>query len=265
MFDLRLVGKGLLRGYLTENPDIGFDYIYLHYEPSKGMSIKILRDEQFPLDDEEIQKIEDYINSYPYRVWAINEEGLCTGDVSVTEVKGKYAHCPPPNLPGNYWYNDKNLQWDYIHGVDQNGQYIGNVPYKNCTYVANSPPNYNHEKWNNDLQQWVDTRTLEDVKILYLEELNKLSKHAILTGAAILKGHVWKTSEDEIARLQSAPLDTSSWIDFFGDTIQFDGFTKDDILKAIDEQNAWILKRKRDAIIKVSNARTKEEVNAIEW
>ena len=264
MFDMRLVGKDLLRAYLTENPVLGFDYDLLHYEPSKGTSFKIKNDEQFPLENSEIEKVEAYINSYPYRVWAINDEGICTGETIITQVVGKYAHCPPPNLEGHYWYNPEKKQWDYIYGVDENGNYIGNVPYKNCTYFAHRPAGLPYEKWDNNIRDWYDSRTLQDIKNNFLVNLEKLSSHAQKSGV-LLKGHVWRTSNEEIQALKSSPIDTKTWVDFFGEVVELDDFTVNDIVNKIDEFNAWIAKRKEDAILKLNDAKTKEEVYAIEW
>lgn len=264
MFDVMLVGKDILRAKLDERPELGFKYEYLHFEPMKGIAFKIESEIQMPLNDEEQTMIYSFIDNYRFKVWEIDADGICTGEKFIDEVDGDYAHCPPPNLDGNYWYNPNKKQWDYIYGVDEDGKYIGNAPYKDCSYFADRPPNFSYEKWDDKSQNWADKRTVEELKSFYLQSVEEISNNAQKNGA-LFDGVVWKTSEEEIAKLRSAPDDIKFWKDFSNEEIRLDGFTKNDVLNSILNYNELIRNRKENAIQKINSAKTREEVEAVEW
>ena len=234
MFDLRLVGKNVLRAQLETNPNLGFNYDFLHYEPSKSFSFKISNNTQQELTSNETALIENFINNYRYKVWPINSDGTCGNEIYIDQTAGPYAHCAPPKLDGNYWYNPNENQWDYIYGVDQNGKYLGNVPYVQCHFFANKPPDFDYQVWDNSLQSWVDKRSLDEVKTYSLNIFRNIANNARTCGT-LFNGEVWESTPEALTALQVADPNTTSWKDMAGDVVQLSGYSLADIAKSIQD------------------------------
>lgn len=260
MFDLRLVGKGLLRGQPSELPDLGFPYDHIHYEPGKETSFKILGDEQSSLTPEECGKVQAYIDAYRFKVWPINADGLCDGEAYIDEVSGQYAHCPPPNISGHHWYNPASMQWDFIHGVDASGEYIGNVPFIDCASIADRAPMFKYERWSIPLQSWIDARSLEQIKSDRKNDMMSVWRMAKSSGV-LFHGHVWEVSDELIM----APDECTEWPDMFGEKISFSGFTMADLKASATAYLAECSARYADVVIKIDAAQTIDEVRGVDF
>jgi hypothetical protein len=232
MGGMRLVGRDHLRGQIEENPVLGFDYDGLHYAPVKGVSFKMYRDELRDLGDDEVRLVEAYIDAFRFRVWLLGKDGLPYAKVFVDEALGPYAHCLPPELPENYWYNPKSAQWDVIYGVNQAGEYIGNVPLIQCAFVANCRPSFEYERWNDAEQVWIDARSLDEVKS-DAKALMRVTANGARSSGVLFRGTVWASSSDDFEALASCGFDVASWPDADGDIVSLDGFTTSDLLSVM--------------------------------
>lgn len=257
MFDMRLVGKDVFRAQLSENPNLGFPYDFLHYEPLKNMSVKLYNNEQTVLSNDDIEKIENFIKGYRFKVYPIAPDGTCGEETFIDEVTGPYAHCRPPRSEDHYWYNPEALQWDYIYGVDSDGHYIGNVPFTQCAGFATYPTIRSWEVWDNTQKKWVDPRSLDDLKAQALAALRIIANNS--RGYSVLfMGHIWKSTEEDLAKLNTADDSLTSWEDSFGDSITLDGFTIPDLRQAIRDYWAVCEERYEIAASKVAAAPTAE-------
>lgn len=196
MGGFRLVGRGPLRGQIDHEPDLDFHYDSLHYEPSKGVTFKLYRSEQTNLLDHEIRLIEAYIDDFRFRVWLLGEDGLPSAQVYLDESSGPHAHCLPPALPEHYWYNPDSGQWDIIYGVGADGKYIGNVPLTQCAFVASCRPTYDYERWDTLDMEWVDARSLVEMKDAAKATMRSTADSAKESGV-IYGGNVYGSTIDD--------------------------------------------------------------------
>jgi hypothetical protein len=193
---MRLVGRGSLRGQIDLPPDLGFEYDGLHYEPEKGIVFKLLFDDQTGLLGDEIRAIEAYIDAFRFRVWLLGKDGLPYAQVYEDEATTPYAHCLPPNLPENYWYNPASAQWDIIYGVNDAGEYIGNVPFAQCACVANCRPSFDYERWDDLDQEWFDARDMSQMQWSAKETMRQTANSAKGCGIIFNGNFYGSTIED---------------------------------------------------------------------
>lgn len=258
----KMISYGKMIARLENQPKFSFAYDFLEFNTSTNIFVKTFMDRQTILSSSEIQEIQNFIQNYRYKVWRIGADGKCEGQFYIDECQGKlYAHCPPPNLPGNYYYNPENEQWDYIYGVDKSGKYIGNVPYTDCTYIASSQPNLSYETWDPIKKVWYDARTLDDIKLGYIDEINKTIQ-SLENWGTLYKGNVWSIKPSDVTALMSAPEDgtITSWKDNEGNEVHFTDYTISDVKKAVNDFFTELETKKSAAIAQVNACTTVEDV-----
>lgn len=258
---IHLVGKAALKAELVSKPVLNFSYNELNYDEERGISTKVVNGVQLQLSNSNINSISNFCDNYPYKIWKI-EEGVCTDECTHGEWEGQFAHCPPPNMPGHFHYDNDKKNWEYIYGVDADGKYLGNVPHNECTYFATAPaPSMDYYRWDNEQTQWVDVRTLEDLKALaieYVENSKKLAKgYGVLYNSII-----WSNKQEDIDMLMADDTLTS-WKDSDGNIVEFEGFTLADIRQEVTEYYTELDTRFNELINQINAVETKEELQSL--
>jgi hypothetical protein len=262
VFETKLVSYGKLSSQLTEIPKFSFDYDTIQFNTALNLNDKTYKNEQIILNQSEIQEITQFIQNYRFKVWRISANGTCDGQFYIDECANNlYAYCPPPNLPDNYYYDSETENWNYIHGVDVNGKYLGNVPYVQCTTIADKAPNFDYEKWDSQNKIWYDSRTLDDVKTDSINSMN--SSIALLEQWGVLyQGVAWSIKNEDVTKLLNAPEDGSivSWPDNDGNIVTFSGYTITDLKNATNNFLQEIETKRATTTAAINSANTIEDV-----
>jgi hypothetical protein len=258
---IHLVGKEALKAELVSKPVLNFSYDELNYDEERGYSTKVDNGVQSQLSNSNINSISNFCDNYPYKIWKI-EDGVCTDECTHGDWDGHFAHCPPPNMPGHFHYDNVKKNWEYVYGIDADGKYLGNVPYNECTYFATSPgPPMDYYRWNNETEQWYDARSFEELKISVLENIEN-SKNFTKSYGILYNSTVWSNKQEDIDELMINDLLTS-WKDSEGNDVEFDGFALADIRQEVNEYNTALDTRFAEFVIQVNAAETKEELQAL--
>jgi hypothetical protein len=258
---LRMISYGKLTAQLIEIPKFSFDYDTLEFNDAINVAVRTYQDTRHDLSAEEINEVTKFIESYRYKVWRIGPDGLSQGPFYIDECSGyQIAHCPPPNIPENYYYNPDTQQWDYIYGVDKDGKYLGNVPYVQCSCIANSMPNFDYERWDDQKKQWCDGRTLDQIKSWNIESINETAKFAKISGT-LYQGEIWSTNTEDVSKLLDAKEDGSvtSWPDQEGVVVDFSDYTITDLKKAVNDYLAEVESARIIAVNKINECATAED------
>ena len=258
---IKLVGKAALKAELSSKPVLNFHYDELNYDEERDNSFKIVNGHQITLSTIEVDSISEFCDTYPYKIWKI-EDGECTDECTHGDWEGHFSHCPPPNMPGYFHYDNVKKNWEYIYGIDAEGKYLGNVPYNECTYFATSPaPPVSYYRWNNDTKQWFDARTLEELKVSALEYVEN-SKNLAKSYGVLYNSTIWSNKQEDIDMLMTTDSLTS-WKDSEGNTVEFEGFTLADIRQEVTEYYSELDTRFANFIVQINQAETKEELQAL--
>lgn len=259
-----IVGIDKLRQNLSIIPNLEFDYDIIMYDSTKTDCFKIYNNETIILTEDEIQKIQNFCNNYPYKIWLLNDDGICIGEGTYGNHYGNYAHCPPINIPGShFWYNPDTKNWDYIYGVDTNKKYIGNVPFKECSYIANMPCHFgDFWVWDNDEKKWVDSRSLDELKQIMIEKI-KENYSASISSGLLYDSTIWGISDKDIKHISDADINILKWNDIDGDIVELNNISIIELKLIIENYKKHIDDHYNVLIDKIKNVLNIEELDAI--
>ncbi len=174
-------GAGFIRkdgisARLTVKPSVGFAFDSLYAEETN--STKVVADVTTPLTAGEIVAVDAWLDEQDIadyqRVLGVNVDGLYIGDCSPVDAF-RIVGSAPPN--GDHWVYDFVASdtaghdvWRYIHGVDADGRYLGNVPLADCSDLADMPPPTAMAYWRWRTGKWVDDTPLDVLKAQRVSE-----------------------------------------------------------------------------------------------
>ena len=261
---VQFLGYNGLRSILETNPQFSFQYETITFDNEKQKAEKNVDGFSIALSEDEVEELTSFVKNYPYKVWELKSDGSCGEEGLIQEFGDNWAHCPPPKLPGNYYYNRETLNWDYIYGVDADGKYLGNVTFLEATLFATYPTVNTYDRWDDINKVWYDARTLEEFKVSKVESLDVVRSFAINSGT-LFNGIVWTSTEKAVQDLNEAPETTTMWKDSDGDDVELQGYTVVDIKNAVSEYIVEVNQRYNLAVSKVNDATTKEEVFMVDF
>ena len=261
---LQFLGYNNLRAILEINPQFSFVYDTITLDTQKQKAEKTVEGYNSDLSKDEIEELTSFAKNYPYKVWELKNDGSCGEEGLIQEFGDNWAHCPPPKLPGNYYYNRETLNWDYIYGIDADGKYLGNVTFLEATSFATYPTSNDYDRWDAINKVWYDARTLEEFKVSKIESLDIVRNFAIDSGT-LFNGIVWTSNEKAVQDLNEAPETTLIWKDIDSDDVELEGYTVVDIKNAVSEYIVEVNQRYDLAVSKVNEATTKEEIFMVDF
>lgn len=159
-------GRGLIRrgkdtAQLSHKPDLPFPFYNLYAEETHAF--KVIDDTQVPLSEEEIEAVVAWIDTTEFgmfqRCLGVDEHGRFIGEC-LPSGAAKVVRSTPPT-EDHYRYDFDTDAWVYIHAVDADGRYVGNVPAGPDTlYASSAPPRTARDwRWRNGV--WADETPLE--------------------------------------------------------------------------------------------------------
>ena len=172
-----LVGRDGERETLPDKPNaLGFTFDTLYYEPDAENYFKVVNNKKIALTAEERQTCIDYIGSFKFsqpHTHVVDENGVYQG---VGAPEGYFATVPyGPDDDGNYIWNFDTQQWDWIIGVDEQGNYLGNRPFYELHMLVESEPPADYYIWDFTSSAWVDSRTLEEIQAQGIVDIDRVA------------------------------------------------------------------------------------------
>lgn len=152
---------------LVTKPVMSFTFDSLYFEPTN--KFKVINGERIPLHEYDIAEILVYIEAIEILqiAFCVSLTGEWLGRIEVTPDVIAVSTSPPNR--GHYRYDFVTESWVYIHAVDIDGKYIGNVPMGTYADEVPSPPLKDYDRWNfNDA--WYDSRSIEDHRVERLKD-----------------------------------------------------------------------------------------------
>lgn len=169
---------------VTQKPVLSFAYNWLYYEPEYGNRFITLDGNRVELTDSQVAECEAFISAHiqaqQSRVLGVDANGAYLGMVDPAQAYRQVLEGPPNG--DHYVFDFTTETWRYIHGVDAQGKYVGNVPVGAYTHLAIAPPQFAYERWDNAQGKWVDGRTVAELKQDKAVEINiacDMAVHAI--------------------------------------------------------------------------------------
>lgn len=200
-------------GILTK-PALSFAYDGLYYEDLRQMYM--VNGEWLTLVAAQKTEIENFISeafqNAQTKVLGIDATNMFIGWVAPAAAHATVPYAPP--TPAEFWlWNMQTQQFDYIHAVDANGIYLGNIATSDSRYKANAgslPPNV-YDKWDFTRNTWVDGRTLSDFQTEQAAQVGASCAAAIVTGvtsSALGAPHTYPTKLTDQANMTASVMDS---------------------------------------------------------
>jgi hypothetical protein len=164
--------------------NLEFDTIY--FEPIYGNKFKTLNGASTTLTEQEIDTITEFIGTYVFKSLAVGSNGLFLGqrDENDPEVAYTVAVAPPNN--DNWYWNASQSTWQYVYGIDVDGNFLGNVPVTDCAFVAPTAPPFTYSKFIGG--EWVDGRSTAQLIKELSDDIDKIAGDVRATYITVAPG-----------------------------------------------------------------------------
>jgi hypothetical protein len=142
--------------YIGIKPDIEIEFDSIYAE--NGNEFKFLNNKKIQLSPDEIHVIQEWFNDITIiaNVMAADSNGEYLGAMLSNDARIAYVVLTEPPNNDNWVWGEaigKGQEWVYVHGVDDRGKYLGNVPAAGVNAIADVAPIDNSYIWSGG--EWV--------------------------------------------------------------------------------------------------------------